>query len=1454
MPSYPGTGIIAEGRGEATGRAANLLLNGSFEEGAIGAFPAFNWWSRARTPAGANDMNVVASDRPSGAADGEHSLSLAAATTGGAMPNATTNSLVSWVVPVPQATGTVLRLRANRLYTSVGASVVARLTVTALDASGASLGVLATVDQATQEFFWAVIDQTITATPANTMSIQVSLGFITTGSTSASATCYWDNLYVDTLYDVTGLYPRGKSVDAWYYVVAFSGRPGTAAATAANYSLAWSGGSATPASAARGTAGGVDDNRVLLKFTSHPAAGTSATLTVSGVTRASDSQALNGATASATTFASAPIFAESFQQFPLGALASQVAPHNLATIGGGGSITVQRATTVERDQCVALVSDGSTSPQFSKTLDRGSPRGVVGARFSLYTPTMPVATREFFTINASTSSIADFETTGTNYQSVYQGNGSSGTATVAAVGGSDTASKHVWGMFAVGGDGFGILEWSKDGTRVYAGSGLALLDSQMVPTIAYYGLLASGGVANTIYLDDLLVDGGYIAPASAPVAGSAGAIGSKLYPWRDAFASLAGSYAQWHTGGLSLVTTGLHYGTHSLRAAGDATSYPCLRATFDVAPTALYARFWLRAITLPTSGIPAVIASWPGVAYLRLAADYLLELVDTAGTRIACRANGDGFWHAYEVYLAPNGSVGTGTIWQDGARLATTSALTAQATNFSGGVVLGSCDYGAWTGDFADFQLSSAYIGPGALFAAGFEGGDLTAWDVAADATLVTNTAPTIVSDTALARTETRALWASATSQRSWARGYFAPQDLSNTVYARAWVRLRSASTDTWLLEISTSADVAAYRVGWKQSTGTLQIQTRNTTTIDTGHVFAADDQWHALEIAVTAQLPGNADFYFALVDGALIHTRLESGARNATLRSVVLGATTVATASILYDDVWAGTLGPVGPGPTIGAVRVAGITGSTADPVWPAGSVGSGYPALAGYVLDVNTSAYGAVRWEEGGGQGGGPAPTDNGDTGTIAGCPVGYTVASGVIGKPLSGLTADTAYYARVRWVDALGDWVAGWAVFVPRNTALGPLPATRPRYEIRLLDASLELVGILSSFKTLQYVRRVSQIGGFELHGGVFAGPQATNQVQRLQWLQVWRNGVLDFMGEVRHREYMLEKDASRYAWNLHAAGQSPEAALARRIAAYGIALSGIAAPPWGVFTPPTDVRTGQADKILAQYIDYNAGPSCPYAAMRLPNFVVPTPATNAAIANRTYEARLETLLDLASKFTAFDVQFAVVFDPSAGQFSFTTYYPFLGENRTVGNDDGNTPVIFSPETGTVSAFSFWETGLDIVNHYVVGGSGDGAARLFAEITDPASEATWGRAVGFLNANVGSNGVTSTNDQLAAMRSQAEASLEDAGQPKIGTKYDVIPTSGARYKDDWDLGDLVTVQAADIGLQLIDTVTEITVSLDGSADMQETVAILTGRPPTRLFKKFARLHQTIHEAGRR
>jgi hypothetical protein len=332
------------------------------------------------------------------------------------------------------------------------------------------------------------------------------------------------------------------------------------------------------------------------------------------------------------------------------------------------------------------------------------------------------------------------------------------------------------------------------------------------------------------------------------------------------------------------------------------------------------------------------------------------------------------------------------------------------------------------------------------------------------------------------------------------------------------------------------------------------------------------------------------------------------------------------------------------------------------------------------------------------------------------------------------------------------------------------------------------------------------RFNSVGKWSL-----ASPYNSKAAALLTWkggVVVTRNDVAVFSGLVKN---MTRNWDNRNGDQLVATGEDDLTILSSRLA-YPV----VTGPPYS--GQAYDTRTGAAESVIKQYVNYNVGPLAkPERAW--PGLTVATDAGTGTTV--TGNARFQFLLDLLAPLAQAGGSLGL----KITNLIFDVYTP---SNKTAS-------IIFSTELGNVLDFSY-SASASKANYVICGGSGTATGRTFYENGLSPSMLSYGRLESFKNQSTTSDLATLGQAVIAELANQAEqwsVSVTPVDLPQM------------RALDHYNLGDQVSCYLA--GTQLTGIIRTMQFFID---DTQALVTPVIGTPTlaqTSIFGKIFSLTQS-------
>lgn len=326
------------------------------------------------------------------------------------------------------------------------------------------------------------------------------------------------------------------------------------------------------------------------------------------------------------------------------------------------------------------------------------------------------------------------------------------------------------------------------------------------------------------------------------------------------------------------------------------------------------------------------------------------------------------------------------------------------------------------------------------------------------------------------------------------------------------------------------------------------------------------------------------------------------------------------------------------------------------------------------------------------------------------------------------------------------------------------------------IRIMDMGFNLFGEIDDYLSLIWTRRWHKPGEFTLYLDLNSLYADTLKEDNLIILN-------DNVGIIKYIQFATGEEDEGMAESVLIRGLTLSSLVNRRITL----------PPQG---QSHDTIKGAAETIMKHYVKNNCvNPTD--IKRRIPRLVVAADLSRGE--ELTYQSRLKALdLELEQLSLISGLGWDIRPDYESGYFVFDV---FEGRDLTQ-NQTSNNPVIFSIDFDNIRGQSYISSSMDYKNQAYVGGQGEGVDRIIVEVGEFAEGLN--RYEVFVDAR------DVENEALLPSRGK-EKLLELTKIQSFESRIDHDSTF--KYKKDWDLGDIVTIQNAKWGITLNSRVSEIT-----------------------------------------
>ena len=326
------------------------------------------------------------------------------------------------------------------------------------------------------------------------------------------------------------------------------------------------------------------------------------------------------------------------------------------------------------------------------------------------------------------------------------------------------------------------------------------------------------------------------------------------------------------------------------------------------------------------------------------------------------------------------------------------------------------------------------------------------------------------------------------------------------------------------------------------------------------------------------------------------------------------------------------------------------------------------------------------------------------------------------------------------------------------------------------IRILSHALELLAEIDDYESLQFYRRWHKVGEFELN--VNRNKQNTNELTKGNIILL--GGDLQKAGIIRHKEINLGRD-----------GKGGETVTVSGPCMKGLAQQRITIPPE---QQAYDTITGDAETVIKHYIENNVTDPADNDRKVGTVSIALNQNRGDSLAWRSRYKKLHEEIEEISKVAG--LGWGAYIDLEAGEIIFEVYE---GKDLTADQSE-NPPVIFSPEFDALEALNFMDSDIDYRNVGYAAGQGEGADR---EVIEIGTASGLDRHETFFDAR--------DIDDTQELQERGEQRLAEKAQ-EIYLEGEVLDKSSFIYEQDYDLGDLVTVQKKEWGVTLNALITEV------------------------------------------
>lgn len=342
------------------------------------------------------------------------------------------------------------------------------------------------------------------------------------------------------------------------------------------------------------------------------------------------------------------------------------------------------------------------------------------------------------------------------------------------------------------------------------------------------------------------------------------------------------------------------------------------------------------------------------------------------------------------------------------------------------------------------------------------------------------------------------------------------------------------------------------------------------------------------------------------------------------------------------------------------------------------------------------------------------------------------------------------------------------------------------------LRIMTKDFKLIAEITQYASLQLTRSWHGVGSVVLKINRYL--KHANELQRGRI--IFPHNKLNKAYIIRHREIELDEN-----------GKATENWIIQALALKSWMGQRITYPP---LSAGYDSTQGNAESVMLHYINNNIiNPSDTQRKMDR----ISAASNQERGVNVNWQSRYKNLADEISEISRISgLGWNIDVDTVQEAFVFRV---LEGRNLAV-NQSHLPPAIFSPEFNTLGKMTYTESELNLRNVAVVGGQGENVDRRIVEV---GSTSGFERYELFVDARDVSNDDDIQDTSVQRPAENVDADLTVKGQ-QVLTKYtqefylegQALTNSKLVYEEDFDLGDIVTLQNKEWGVTLNAQITEV------------------------------------------
>lgn len=331
------------------------------------------------------------------------------------------------------------------------------------------------------------------------------------------------------------------------------------------------------------------------------------------------------------------------------------------------------------------------------------------------------------------------------------------------------------------------------------------------------------------------------------------------------------------------------------------------------------------------------------------------------------------------------------------------------------------------------------------------------------------------------------------------------------------------------------------------------------------------------------------------------------------------------------------------------------------------------------------------------------------------------------------------------------------------------------------MEIINHKFERLGVINKFNMIQYNPKYSGIGSFELSCALNEENKSLIVEDNILWIEDEYAGVIQYIDKSSDNEIKAKGKLLSVVLNWRTVIKTYEA---------------------------NKLTTGIFEELVR--LNFMADDERKIEGFTFINNVI----DNTAI---RYQVTGKSLSDIFQPLSeTYDIGYEVYLNMKEKAFEFTL---FRGKDLTIGNKDGNKPVIFGTDFNNILKSEYVSDNNNYRNVAYVAGEGEGENRVVVEVKQTESAGFFRREI-----VVDARDIQKANSISRMTDEEYNELLQQRGKEKLSEfrkveSYDAELMSDARtgfvYGKDYFLGDTVSVVDKNLGVILSAKITEVTVT---------------------------------------